>query len=103
MIDFPLGTLLCFFMDIEPLPPGSHDITVVFNTEPFGELRMAVTDELNTGEHAPGTLPRDDKNKAGLSLRQQLERLLEVELERLVAAVGPPPRGTPGSTTAGAR
>ena len=59
VIDFPLGTLLCFFMEIEPLAPGSHDITVVFTTEPFGELRMAVSDELNTGEHAPGTLPRD--------------------------------------------
>jgi hydroxymethylglutaryl-CoA reductase (NADPH) len=58
-VDFPLGALLCFFMEIEALEPASHDITVVFNTEPFGELRMSVSDELNTGEHAPGTLPRD--------------------------------------------
>ena len=61
-VDFPLGTLLTFFMDIESLEPGSHDVTVVFTTEPFGELRMSVSDALNTGEHAPGTLPRDAEN-----------------------------------------
>ncbi|MBT8050818.1 MAG: hydroxymethylglutaryl-CoA reductase [Xanthomonadales bacterium] len=61
-LDFPLGRVLTFFMDTEPLDPGKHDVTVVFNTEPFGELRMSVCDELNTGERAPGTLPRDPEN-----------------------------------------
>ena len=61
-VDFPLGTLLSFFMDMDPLEPGAHDLTVVFTTQPFGELRMTVSDELNTGEHAPGTLPRDPEN-----------------------------------------
>jgi len=61
-MDFPLGTLLSFFMDIDALEPGAHDLTVVFDTRPFGELRMAVNDELNTGKHAPGALPRDPEN-----------------------------------------
>ncbi|MEE4216340.1 MAG: hydroxymethylglutaryl-CoA reductase [Xanthomonadales bacterium] len=61
-VDFPLGTLLSFFMDIESLEPGTHDLTVVFSTNPFGELRMSVSDELNAGEHAPGALPRDPEN-----------------------------------------
>ena len=53
-LDFPLGRMLTFFMDIDPLETGSHDLTVVFTTEPFGELRMKVHDDLNTGEHTPG-------------------------------------------------
>lgn len=61
-VDFPLGTLLSFFMEVDSLEPGSHDLTVVFSTDPFGELRMSVSDELNAGEHAPGTLPRDPEN-----------------------------------------
>ena len=61
-VDFPLGTLLTFFLDIEALEPGGHDVTVVFTTKPFGELRMSVRDPLNTGEIAPGTLPRDAEN-----------------------------------------
>ena len=60
--DFPLGTLLTFFLDIEPLEPGGHDVTVVFTTKPFGELRLAVSDPLNTGAAAPGALPRDAEN-----------------------------------------
>ena len=76
-VDFPLGTLLRFFMEIEALEPGSHELTVVFNTEPFGELRMSVSDELNTGEHAPGTLPRDaedDYKKEVIRARQNFIR-----------------------------
>ena len=61
-VDFPLGTLLTFFLDVEPLQPGGHDVTVVFTTKPFGELRMAVSDTLNTGGTAPGALPRDAEN-----------------------------------------
>ena len=60
--DFPLGTLLTFFLDVEALEPGGHDVTVVFTTKPFGELRMSVSDPLNTGVIAPGTLPRDAEN-----------------------------------------
>jgi len=76
-IDFPLGTLLTFFLDIEPLEPGGHDVTVVFTTRPFGELRMAVSDPLNTGEAAPGTLPRDaedDYTKEIIRARQRFIR-----------------------------
>jgi hydroxymethylglutaryl-CoA reductase (NADPH) len=61
-VDFPLGTLLTFFLDIEPLEAGGHDITVVFTTKPFGELRMAVSDPLNAGATTPGALPRDAEN-----------------------------------------
>ena len=61
-VDFPLGTLLSFFMDIESLDPGTHELALVFTAEPYGKLSLAVSDDLNTGEHAPGTLPRDAEN-----------------------------------------
>ena len=76
-LDFPLGTLLTFFLDIEPLEAGGHDVTVVFTTRPFGELRMSVSDPLNTGEAAPGTLPRDaedDYTKEIIRARQRFIR-----------------------------
>jgi hydroxymethylglutaryl-CoA reductase (NADPH) len=58
-LDFPLGTLLTFFLDIEPLEEGKHDLSVAFDSKPFGELRLRVADALNTGVRAPTSLPRD--------------------------------------------
>jgi hypothetical protein len=53
-VDFPLGTVLTFRLDIAPLEEGKHHLTVVFDTQPFGELKLAVSDALNTGRRAPG-------------------------------------------------
>jgi hydroxymethylglutaryl-CoA reductase (NADPH) len=58
-VDFPLGAMLTFQLDIEPLSEGDHDIEVDFRTQPFGQLKLEVKDVLNTGKRAPGTLPRD--------------------------------------------
>jgi len=58
-IDFPLGALLTFSLDVEPLKEGSHEITVVFDTRPFGELKLSVSDALNTGSRSATALPRD--------------------------------------------
>jgi len=58
-VDFPLGTRLTFSLDVPPLEEGRHQLTVVFDTQPFGELKLAVSDSLNTGERSPRALPRD--------------------------------------------
>ena len=58
-IDFPLGNMLTFCLEAEPLSEGQHNIEVDFQTRPFGQLKLQVSDALNTGKHAPGTLPRD--------------------------------------------
>ena len=58
-LDFPLGALLYIVMETEPLEPGKHDLQVVVTTEHFGELSIKVSEELKTGDHAPGSLPRD--------------------------------------------
>ena len=58
-IAFPLGTLLDFHLDIDALAEGQHDIRVVFDAPPFGQLKLDVCDSLKTGKRTPGTLPRD--------------------------------------------
>ena len=72
-IEFPLGALLTFHLDIEPLPEGLHDIEVAFVTQHFGQLKLAVRDTLNTGQHAHHSLPRnneDDNNEEIIHARQ---------------------------------
>ena len=64
-INFPLGTMLMFRLDMPPLEEGKHHLTVVFDSQPFGELKLAVSDALNTGQRAPGTLPRDPADDYG--------------------------------------
>jgi hydroxymethylglutaryl-CoA reductase (NADPH) len=64
-VDFPLGTLLGFRIDMPPLEEGKHHLTVVFDSQPFGELKLAVSDALNTGRRDPGTLPRDAADDYG--------------------------------------
>ena len=61
-LDFPLGTLLTFHLGIGPLSAGEHDIEVVFESQPFGQLNLSVRDALKTGGHAPGAVPRDPGN-----------------------------------------
>lgn len=58
-LDFPLGARLTFQLDTAPLEAGNHDLTVFFDTNPFGELKLAVCDGLNTGQRDPTALPRD--------------------------------------------
>lgn len=69
-IDFPLAALLTFRLNIEPLSEGEHDIEVVFNTQPFGQLKLEVRDALNTGKRTPGSLPRDSDDDASEEIIQ---------------------------------
>lgn len=58
-IDFPLGDMLTFKLILEPLSEGEHNIEVDFQTRPYGQLKLEVSEALNTGIQAPGSLPRD--------------------------------------------
>lgn len=58
-LDFPLGTLVNFYLEMEPLPEGQHDISMTFDAQPFGRLNLEVQDLLKTGVRAPGSVPRD--------------------------------------------
>jgi hydroxymethylglutaryl-CoA reductase (NADPH) len=60
--DFPLGTLVNFFLDIEPLAEGQHEISMAFDAQPFGRLTLEVLDTLKSATCAPGTIPRDSED-----------------------------------------
>ena len=47
-LDFPLGTLVNFYLEIEPLAEGQHDISMVFDAHPFGHLNLEVHDSLKS-------------------------------------------------------
>ena len=57
--DFPLGTLVNFYLDIDPLPEGKHEISMAFDAAPFGRLNLEVLDTLKPAARAPGAVPRD--------------------------------------------
>ena len=61
-LDFPLGTLLNFYLEMDPLIEGQHDITMVFDADPFGHLNLEVRDSLKTGIRPPGAVPRDPED-----------------------------------------
>ena len=58
-LDFPLGALVHFYLEIEPLPEGRHELNLAFKAPPFGRLSLKVQDTLKTGEVLPETVPRD--------------------------------------------
>jgi hydroxymethylglutaryl-CoA reductase (NADPH) len=64
-VDFPLGTLLTFHLDVTPLSEGHHDIDVAIDIEPFGSLNISVSDSLRSGDSDPGMIPRDGENDYG--------------------------------------
>jgi hydroxymethylglutaryl-CoA reductase (NADPH) len=57
--DFSLGTLVNFYLDIDPLPEGNHEISMAFDASPFGRLNLEVVDALKSTTRAPGAIPRD--------------------------------------------
>ena len=67
-IDFPLGAMLVFSLEIDPLDEGTHDLAIVFESHPFGELKLAVSDRLNTGRRDPAALPRDASDDYGAEI-----------------------------------
>ena len=64
-LDFPLGTLVNFFLDIEPLAEGHHELALVFEALPFGRVSLEVRDALKTHRDAPEMLPRDSTDDYG--------------------------------------
>ena len=37
-LDFPLGTVVNFYLDIEPLTEGHHELSIDFDAPPFGRI-----------------------------------------------------------------
>ena len=58
-LNFPLGTVINFHLDIEPLAEGRHELKFEFVAPPFGAVCLEVQDTLRTASTAPGQVPRD--------------------------------------------
>ena len=64
-VDFPLGTLVTFHLDRDALDPEEHELEVHFRVNPFGDLKLKVSDSPAPGTRAPGALPRDVEDDYG--------------------------------------
>ena len=63
-IDFPLGTLLTFSLEVGMLEKGDHRLEIAFETDPFGALELDVTDAVDAQRNATA-IPRDEANDYG--------------------------------------
>ncbi|MEM9303928.1 MAG: hydroxymethylglutaryl-CoA reductase [Pseudomonadota bacterium] len=61
-LEFALGTLLGFHLDIAPLHEGEHTLELAFSTEPFGTLKLEIKDGLKSSDHDADSIPRDVEN-----------------------------------------
>ncbi|MGB0514466.1 MAG: hypothetical protein ACPGJE_06470, partial [Wenzhouxiangellaceae bacterium] len=86
-VDFPLGTLLTFTLECEPLADAPHELRLEFETDRFGALKLTVSDSPHTGKRAPDTVPRDaedDYSESVIGARQAFVREhTGVELEHI--------------------
>jgi len=86
-VSFPLGALLTFNVRMNPIEEGRHQLTVAFDTQPFGELKLSVSDSLNTGVRCGDALPRDiedDYRDDVIKARQQfIQQRTGAELEHV--------------------
>jgi hydroxymethylglutaryl-CoA reductase (NADPH) len=76
-VDFPLGALLTFHVEMEPLSDGEYDIAVTFETRPFGSLELIVRDALNTGRHTTGALPRNAEDDRSADIIQERQNFIK--------------------------
>ena len=61
-VDFPLASLLTFHLLAEPLDEGKHDLELDFECQPFGRLKLEVSDSLKGAAPGPGEIPRDPED-----------------------------------------
>ncbi|MEM7433579.1 MAG: hydroxymethylglutaryl-CoA reductase [Myxococcota bacterium] len=75
-IDFPLGTLLTFSLNVSKLDQGDHTLELSFETDPFGELELDVTDAVDAPRD-PTAIPRDEANDYGEEIIRTRQEFIE--------------------------
>lgn len=87
VLDFPLRRVVRVHAHVEPLPRGTHEIALAFETRPFGALSFKVTDAI--AEEAPRRVAvpyakEDNQSPAIIAERQRfVERYAGVKLEHI--------------------
>lgn len=73
-LDFPLASLLTFHLEVDALKKGRHELELVFVCQPFGKLKLEISDTLGGAAPLPGEIPRDtegDYDEAIIHARQE--------------------------------
>jgi hydroxymethylglutaryl-CoA reductase (NADPH) len=86
-LDFPLGQTITFLTNATALGEGKHKLRVVFDTEPFGELKLEVEDAISRLKYEIPEVPRDsldDYAEEIVKKRQQfVEQYAGVKLQHI--------------------
>lgn len=61
-VDFPLGQVLNFHLNYDPLPHGKHQIEMEFKTEPYGKLKIKVKDGISEPHDHIIQIPRNPED-----------------------------------------
>ncbi len=61
-VPFPLGTVVDIQCKIDHLSEGKHQLIIIFDTEPFGELKVKVDCAIREGDSDLPRVPRDRKD-----------------------------------------
>lgn len=87
-IDFPVGRTVTVYIEGEELSYGDHDVRLNFETDPFGELDLRVTDTLSEEDDEFVGIPRreGDENFSEEAIRERhefIEETTDAELEHV--------------------
>ena len=76
-IDFPLRKTIDILCAINELPQGKHHIEIVFETEPFGRLKLKVDDSISEEDEQIVRIPRDPEDDYNPKIIQKRQKFVE--------------------------
>lgn len=76
-LDFPLGQTICFLTNLPSLGEGKHKVRVVFDTDPFGELKLEVEDAISRLKYEIPEIPRDDVDDYSAEIIRKRQQFVE--------------------------
>lgn len=76
-LEFPLRKTLDIISAIEALPNGKHKIEIVFETKPFGKLKLKVDDSITETDEHLVRIPRDPDDDYNPKIIQQRQKFAE--------------------------
>jgi hydroxymethylglutaryl-CoA reductase (NADPH) len=77
VLAFPLARVVRIHARMEPLPKGTHEIALVFDTKPFGELSFKVKDAIAEERVRRTTVPHDKENDHHTGIVRERQKFVE--------------------------
>jgi hydroxymethylglutaryl-CoA reductase (NADPH) len=76
-VDFPLRKTINIICAINELPQGKHRIEIVFETKPFGKLKLKVDDSISEEDERIVRVPRDPEDDYNPKIIQKRQKFVE--------------------------